>query len=164
MKSCNVHNLVLPTLVHVAVTDSFLLLYTIHLWIYRILFIHSIFYLIFSVLFPLPFSPHIPLPPGNDHTVVHVHESFLLFAQSLLPLTSPPPAVILLSIYESVSIFLVSSVCSLDSTCEYTLYYRWALLLLPVWGYYKWSFCKHFGTYLWLTYVSISCGNGIAGS
>ena len=47
------------------------------------------FYLncIFSHYYLAPlYSP----PPYNHHTVVHVHESFLLFAQSLQPLTSPP--------------------------------------------------------------------------
>ena len=61
------------------------------------------------------------IPPlCSHHTVVHVHESlFLFFALSLHPLSSPRLiAVSLLSIYESVSILLDSSVCSLDSTYE----------------------------------------------
>ena len=62
--------------------------------------------------------PLYPPPRHNHHTVVHVHESFFLFALPLHSLTSPHLAVILLSICESVSIFLVSSVCSLDSTYE----------------------------------------------
>ena len=44
--------------------------------------------------FPLPFSLLIPPSPSSHHTVVHVHNSFFLFAQSLHPLTPPPLAVI----------------------------------------------------------------------
>ena len=51
------------------------------------LFFLKIFYCIFS---PLPFSPLKSSHPSNHHCIVHVHESFLLFAQSLQPLTSPP--------------------------------------------------------------------------
>ena len=73
--------------------------------------LYVIFYLIFIVFFPLPFFISF---------VVHVHESLFLFAQSLHPLISPsPPAVICCLIYESVSVLLVSSVCSLDSTYEW---------------------------------------------
>ena len=68
--------------------------------------------------FPLPFSALILLSPSNHHTVVHIHESFFLFAQPLHPLTSQCSCH-LLSIYESVPIFLVSSVCELDSTHEW---------------------------------------------
>ena len=57
-------------------------------------------------------------PPGHNHTVAHAHESFYLFAQSLDPLAPNPRAVSLLSVYESVSILPVRSVCSLDSTYE----------------------------------------------
>ena len=61
----------------------------------------------FSIaFFPLPFRPL--YLPSNHHTVVHVHESFFLFAQSLHPVPFPLLAVILLSIYDSVSIFLGS--------------------------------------------------------
>ena len=58
------------------------------------------------------------MPPlrHNHHTVVH--ESFFLFAQSLHPIPSPTLTDILLSIYASVSISLLSSICSLDSTYE----------------------------------------------
>ena len=67
--------------------------------------------------FPLPFSPLHPLRPSNQHTVVLVHEFFFLFAQSLHSLTTPSSTSCnLLSISESVSVLLVSSVCSLDST------------------------------------------------
>ena len=49
-----------------------------------------------------------PLSPHNPHTVVRVRESFFLFAQSLHPLTSPATiAVILFSVYESVSTLLL---------------------------------------------------------
>ena len=44
-------------------------------------------FMYFIVFFPLPF---VPLKLHNHHTVVYVHESFFLFAQSLHPLTPPP--------------------------------------------------------------------------
>ena len=70
---------------------------------------------IFIVFFPLPFSPFILPPTSNHHTVVHVHESFFLFAQSLHPSPRHSCQPVL---YESVSILLVSSDCSLESTYE----------------------------------------------
>ena len=86
----------------------------IYLFIY-LLTLFNDFYCIFSITSLVPiYSP----PLHNHHTVVHVHESFFLFAKSLLPQPPPPLADILLSIYESVSILLVISVCSLDSTNE----------------------------------------------
>ena len=72
-------------------------------------------YCIFSVIRLVPL--YLPLP-SNHHTVVHAHESFFLFAQLLYSLLSPlnlsscSPSM-------SLSIFLVSSVCSLDSTGEW---------------------------------------------
>ena len=74
------------------------------------------FYCIFFHYHLVPFYP----PPTCDHhTVVHVHESFFLFAQYPYHISSPALPVILLSINEYVSILLVSSVCSLDSTYRY---------------------------------------------
>ena len=81
------------------------------------LFITVFVFLSLYYIFPLRFNPFILLTPAIIR-VVHVHESFLIFAQSLCTLTSPT-AVILLSIYESISIFLLSSVCSLDFTYEW---------------------------------------------
>ena len=91
----------------------------VSIFIYFCLFLKSIFKnLIFIVVFPLPFSP-VTLPPSNHHPVVHVHESCSLSAQVLLLFSAPPQlAVILLSIYESVPIFFISSVCSFSSTYE----------------------------------------------
>ena len=43
------------------------------------------YFFFFIIFFPLPFSSLMPTPPHNHHTVVHVHESFFLFAQSLYP-------------------------------------------------------------------------------
>ena len=63
----------------------------------------------FIECFPLPFIP-LTFHFSFHHIAVYAHESFFLFAQSLHPLTLPK-AVILLSIYESVPILLVSSVC-----------------------------------------------------
>ena len=51
-------------------------------------------------------------PPSHHHTVVH--EPFFLFALSLHPSHPRPIAVTLLSIYESVSLLLGSSVSSLQ--------------------------------------------------
>ena len=80
-------------------------------------FIFLFLFLVFILyIFPLPFNPFLPPAPCN-----HLYESHFPFAQSLHPLTtSPPIAVILLSIYESVSILLV---------CYFLL-----LLLLVSWG------------------------------
>ena len=75
-------------------------------------------FFLFNCIFPITYSPLMPPLPSNHHTVVHVHESFFLFAQSLHPLTSTPLVVVLLSIYDPALIFLVSSVCSLDSIHE----------------------------------------------
>ena len=87
------------------------------------------FYCIFSLLFSLlilPISPTIaPL----------LSMSMGPFSYLLNP--SPAPwAVILLSVYESVSILLVSSVCSLDST------YEWNHMLL---------------VFVWLDYFTYQC-------
>ena len=56
-----------------------------------------------------------PSPLNNHHTVVHVHDSFYLLAQSLHFLT-PASLAVICSPSESVSVLFVSSVCSLDST------------------------------------------------
>ena len=48
--------------------------------------------LIFIVFFSSPFSPFILPTPSNHHTVVHVHESFFLFARLLHPAPSCHPA------------------------------------------------------------------------
>ena len=45
---------------------------------------------LYCICFPLPFTPLMPPPFSNHHTVVHVHESFFLFAQSLLLLPLHP--------------------------------------------------------------------------
>ena len=50
---------------------------------------------------------------------VHANEPFFLLALSLHSLPAPTQAVRLLSFYESVSILLVSSVCSFESTYEW---------------------------------------------
>ena len=60
---------------------------------YLILNVYAVYFLFFSFnlycIFFLIFSPFTPPSPSNPHTVVHVHESFFLFAQSLHPLLSP---------------------------------------------------------------------------
>ena len=65
--------------------------------------------------FPLSFSPLISPPPSNHHTIVHVHESFFLSAQSLNPLTSPHQLSLALNLWVCPHF---GSVCSLDSTYE----------------------------------------------
>ena len=77
----------------------------------------SFYFILFSVFFHYHCLP-LYFPSNNHHTVVHVHESFFLFAQSLHFLNSSPLTVSLLSIYESVFVLLVSSVYSLGSTYE----------------------------------------------
>ena len=75
----------------------------------------SLFFLIFIVFFHYHWVTLYPPPPGNHHTVVHVCESFFLFAQFLHPL-APPPLAVICSPSMNLSVLLVSSVCSLDST------------------------------------------------
>ena len=58
--------------------------------------------------------------PCNRHTVVHVHKSFVFFAQPFHSLCSPRLSCHC-ALCESVSILLLSSVCSLDPTCEWNL-------------------------------------------
>ena len=70
---------------------------------------------ILSITMYPPLTP----PPSNPHTVVCAHKSFFFLAPLLHPLTHLAPALSLLSFCESVSIFLVSSGCSLDFTCEW---------------------------------------------
>ena len=84
---------------------------------YFIFFILIVYFIVcshshLSTLFPLPPPPH------SHHTVVHVHESFIIFTQSLHPLTFTLKELSACSLYQSVSILLVSPVCSLDSTYE----------------------------------------------
>ena len=97
---------------------------------FRVLNIHPLektflfYFLHYYCLFPITiYLPYIPLPPPpipsappqSPHYCLcpRVLSFFLFFAHSL---HLPPQAVSLLSIYESVFILLVSSVCSLDST------------------------------------------------
>ena len=73
----------------------------------------SIYLLISIVFFPLPLSPLIPPSPlQSPHCCPWILFPFF----SMPPPYFPTFAVILLSIYEFVSILLVSSACSLDST------------------------------------------------
>ena len=78
----------------------------------RILYFGFDFYL--YCIFSLPFSFFItPSPQQSSH---YCPRPWVLFAQSFHPSVPPLLAGILLSISESVPIFLVSSICSLDST------------------------------------------------
>ena len=61
----------------------------------------SFYFILFSVFFHYHCLP-LYFPSNNHHTVVHVHESFILSAQSLQPLTPPTTSCHLLSICESV--------------------------------------------------------------
>ena len=82
-----------------------------------------VFNLIFIVFFPLPciHPPPIPSsasthhpPPHNHHTIVHVHESFSLFAQSLRPLP-PPQLAVICSPSMSLSLFCLWVQCAHSS-------------------------------------------------
>ena len=76
-----------------------------------------VFYLIFIEFFPITFSsPYTSLPPAV--TLLSMSMSPFSFLLNLST-PNPPPAVTPLSIYESVPIFLVCSVCSLESTHEW---------------------------------------------
>ena len=86
-------------------------------------------------------SPHLSVPWLSPHCYLCPwgFSLFFLFDSVLpSPLTQPPPtAVSLLSIYESVSILLVSSFCSLDSTYEWNhvvLVFLWLKPFLNFWG------------------------------
>ena len=71
---------------------------------------------IFITFFPLPFIPLIPLSPQQSPHCCPCPRVLFPFCSIPPPLSPYPLAVIPLSIYESVPIFTVSSVCSLDST------------------------------------------------
>ena len=74
--------------------------------------------LIFIIFFPLPFSPLMSPSPISHHIIVLVRLiSFLLNASTHW--TPHPTSCQLLLIYESVSVLLVSSICSLDSMYEW---------------------------------------------
>ena len=71
---------------------------------------------IFIAFFPLSFSPLMP-PPHNNHHIVAM--SMSPFSFLLNPSTSYAPHLTYHpALYESVPIFLISSVCLLDSTYE----------------------------------------------
>ena len=64
-------------------------------------------YIFFNAFFPLPYMPLI-LPTSSTcyhHTIVHVHESFFLFAQFPHPLTTPSPELSACSLSVSLSLF-----------------------------------------------------------
>ena len=85
-------------------------------WISDCAIFNFVFY--FYCVFPLPFILLIPLPLPTITTLLSMSlTSFFLFAPSLYHLN--PQSCHLLSVYEPVSILLVSSVCSLDSTYEW---------------------------------------------
>ena len=77
---------------------------------------HSFFKIFLLFYFPLSFSPLIIPSPLQSPHCCPCPWVFFPFTQSLHSLACPPFAVSLLSIYESVSILLATSVCSLDST------------------------------------------------
>ena len=96
----------------------------------HLMFINVLFnlYCIFSITLQCPYTP------SNHHTGVRVYECFCLFAQSFHHLTPPRSlAVILLSVYESVPIFHVSSVSSLIPHVSEIIWYLffsvWLILL-----------------------------------
>ena len=86
------------------------------------LFFIAFFHYHLSTLYPLP-PPSIPSPLQRPHCCLcpWVLSLFSLLLNTSIPNPQPPTprAVSLLCSYESVSILLVSSVCSLDSTYEW---------------------------------------------
>ena len=78
-----------------------------------------IFHLIFIVFFPLPFSPLILPSSSHHHTVVLSMSSFSVLMNPSTLQSLPSTSCHLLSICESPSVLLVSSVCSLDSTYQW---------------------------------------------
>ena len=94
------------------------------------------YFLIQSLLyfFPLLFSSLIALHPRNHHTVVHVHESFFLFAPSLHPLTSLPyQQLSFCTLSMSLSLFclLVQFVHQIPNTSETIWYLHFSSWLIP---------------------------------
>ena len=92
------------------------------------------FYFLFNLycIFPITTqSPYILLPQQSAHCCPH---PWALFPFCSIPpaRNHPPTSCHLLSVYESVSVSLVSSVCSLYSTCECTKSFLeyWILLSL----------------------------------
>ena len=103
----NTSYLTLPNIIaHITVTCVHLL------FVQRLIFFY--FYWIFFITIVSPYTA----PQQSPHCYPY---PWVLFPFCSIPLPShiPPPAVILLSIYESVPIFLVSSVCSSDSTYDW---------------------------------------------
>ena len=96
------------------------------LWVFK----NSLFFIVLFFLYHL--TPLYSLPPPSTrrphptqcHIIVHVHE-FSFFCSIPPPQHRPPPhpsAVSLLSIYDSLSVLLVSSVCSLFHISEIIWY------------------------------------------
>ena len=68
---------------------------------------------------PHLYPPPVALQPCHHHTVVQVLEFSLFCLFCSIPLLPSPPDSYQPAIYESVSIFLISSFSSLDSTLEW---------------------------------------------
>ena len=102
-------------------------------YIYVQVYIHihiHVYINLYCIFFHYHLVPLYSPSPRNHHTVVHVHESFFLFTESRHPLKSPTFSCHSLSTYESISILLVSSVCSLDSKYEWN-----QMVYIHVWLY-----------------------------
>ena len=83
-------------------------------------FILFFYHIIFIIFFPLPFSPLIP--PSPQQSPLCCLRPWVLFPFCSIPpypKFPTPPSCHLLSIYESISVLLVSSVCLLDSKYEW---------------------------------------------
>ena len=84
-----------------------------YLWVPQVIYMHikDCEALSFFGIFSITMYPSSTPSPHHHHSVVHVHESFFLFARSVHPLTSHPK-LLACSISMSVSLFclLVQSV------------------------------------------------------
>ena len=84
----------------------------------------EMFLMVYFLLFSMTIYPpcalfHLHSPPPWSSKLLSVSMSSFFFFFLISPSSSFPRAVSLLSIYESVSILCVSSVCSLDSIYEW---------------------------------------------
>ena len=85
--------------------------------VFHLFFLFTLLFI--PLFFPITVIPPLTPSPCSLHTVVHDHGSFFLFTGSHPHQITPRRAVSLFFISKSVSVLLLSSVCSLNSTCEW---------------------------------------------
>ena len=138
--------------------NFYFIFFTLLNTIYFSLYIYSSLYFFHYQLVPL-----YPLTPSNHLTVVHVHESFFLFALFLCPLTYPPTPAVICSPSMSLSLLLVSSVCLLDFSYEWN-HMVFAFLWLAYFAshnvvYVQPYYCKGLHFLLFYRWVEFHCVN-----